>query len=122
MCHVLRLPPFMAASKTAQIILQAAPPFPCPMPGISPPEITVGPDNSVFTVDKTGDYLISCHVNITAALKLGTRLMINSLNAKDSVTALVAVISSVESRSGILCPQAFPFPFRFTPILPAAPL
>lgn len=52
----------------------------------------------MFTVSKSGIYLITYHVNITAALKMGTRLMYNNMSVADSVIAPVASISSFECR------------------------
>lgn len=52
----------------------------------------------MFTVNKSGIYLVSYHVNTTAALLMGTRLMINNSSFIDSVIAPVASTSSFESR------------------------
>ena len=76
-------------------------PIPLPDAQLLSPEITVSPDNTVFTLNKSGNYLITYHVNITAALQMGTRLMIDNLSAGDSVIAPVASISSFENR--IMC-------------------
>jgi hypothetical protein len=73
-------------------------PIPLPDARLLSPEITVSPDNTVFTVSKSGIYLITYHVNITAALKMGTRLMYNNMSVADSVIAPVASISSFECR------------------------
>ena len=73
-------------------------PIPLPDAQLLSPEITVSPDNTVFTVSKSGIYLITYHVNITAALKMGTRLMYNNMSVADSVIAPVASISSFECR------------------------
>ena len=73
-------------------------PIPLPDAQLLSPEITVSPDNTVFTVSKSGIYLITYHVNITAALKMGTRLMYNNVRMDDSVIAPVASISSFECR------------------------
>ncbi|MEY8421072.1 collagen-like protein [Oscillospiraceae bacterium 44-5] len=73
-------------------------PIPLPDAQLLAPEITVNPDNTVFTVSKSGIYLITYHVNITAALKMGTRLMYNNMSVADSVIAPVASISSFECR------------------------
>lgn len=72
--------------------------IPLPDAQLLSPEITVSPDNTVFTVNESGNYLITYHVNITAALKMGTRLMIDNSSAEDSVIAPVASISSFENR------------------------
>ena len=49
-------------------------------------------------MNKSGKYLISYHVNITAALQMGTRLMVNNLVVNDSAITPVASIFSFESR------------------------
>ena len=73
-------------------------PIPLPDAQLLSPEITVSPDNTVFTVSKSGIYLITYHVNITAALKMGTRLMYNNVRMEDSVIAPLASLSSFECR------------------------
>ena len=73
-------------------------PIPLPDAQLLSPEITVSPDNTVFTVSKSGIYLITYHVNITAALKMGTRLMYNNVRMEDSVIAPMASLSSFECR------------------------
>ena len=89
------------AANTKGLKLQVATggtPIPLPDAQLLSPEITVNPDNTVFTVSKSGLYLITYHVNITAALKMGTRLMYNNMSVVDSVIAPVASISSFECR------------------------
>ena len=89
------------AANTKGLKLQVATggtPIPLPDAQLLSPEITVSPDNTVFTVSKSGIYLITYHVNITAALKMGTRLMYNNVRMEDSVIAPVASISSFECR------------------------
>ena len=83
-------------------------PIPLPDAQLLSPEITVNPDSTVFTVSKSGNYLITYHVNITAALKMGTRLMINNSSVNDSVIAPVASISSFESRILRMVPAGSP--------------
>ncbi|MGX8702701.1 BclA C-terminal domain-containing protein [Caproiciproducens sp.] len=47
-------------------------------------DITLTSDNTLFTVNTTGLYRISYHVNTTAAVALGTRLVINEANIPQS--------------------------------------
>lgn len=48
------------------------------------PDITLTSGDTLFTVNTTGLYRISYHVNITAAVALGTRLVINGANIPQS--------------------------------------
>ena len=89
------------AANTKGLKLQVATggtPIPLPDVQLLSPDITVSPDNTVFTVNRSGNYLITYHVNITAALQMGTRLMINNVSVSDSAIAPVASISSFECR------------------------
>ena len=44
------------------------------------PDITLSSDKTLFKVNTTGLYRVSYHVNTTAAVALGTRLVINGGN------------------------------------------
>lgn len=48
------------------------------------PDITLTSGNTLFTINTTGLYRISYHVNTTAAVLLGTRLVINGGNISQS--------------------------------------
>ncbi|MDY0090974.1 MAG: hypothetical protein RBR78_11495 [Flavobacteriaceae bacterium] len=48
------------------------------------PDITLTSGNTLFTINTTGLYRISYHVNTTAAVALGTRLVINGGNIPQS--------------------------------------
>jgi hypothetical protein len=48
------------------------------------PDITLTNSNTLFTINTTGLYRISYHVNTTAAVALGTRLVINGGNIPQS--------------------------------------
>ncbi|MEM5780253.1 MAG: collagen-like protein [Lawsonibacter sp.] len=48
------------------------------------PDITLTSGNTLFTVNTTGVYRISYHVNTTATVLLGTRLVINGANIAQS--------------------------------------
>lgn len=48
------------------------------------PDITLTSGNTLFTINTTGLYRISYHVNTTAAVALGTRLVINGGNIAQS--------------------------------------
>lgn len=48
------------------------------------PDITLTSGNTLFTVNTAGLYRVSYHVNTTAAVALGTRLVINGVNIPQS--------------------------------------
>jgi hypothetical protein len=56
------------------------------------PDITVNGANNVFTVNTFGRYRVSYHINTTAALLLGSRLMINgSPNAASIIDPVISL-------------------------------
>ncbi len=62
------------------------------------PDITVNAGNTVFTVVTPGTYQISYHVNTTAALLMGTRLVINGTNSVPSTINPALSISNFENQ------------------------
>ena len=62
------------------------------------PDITVNAGNTVFTVATPGTYQISYHVNTTAALLMGTRLVINGTNSVPSTINPALSISNFENQ------------------------
>lgn len=72
--------------------------IPLPNEQLLSPEITVNPDHTVFTVTKGGRYRITYHVNTTAALLMGTRLVVNGTGIPASTLEPVASISSFRNR------------------------
>ncbi|MNG06357.1 hypothetical protein D3C84_895870 [compost metagenome] len=56
--------------------------------------ITVNGANTVFTVPVAGDYYITYQVNTTAALALGTRLIINGAPNTPSTRSVAIAVSS----------------------------
>jgi hypothetical protein len=56
-------------------------------------DITIGSSNTLFTVNTAGFYRISYHVNTTAAVLLGTRLVINGGNVSQSIVPPVLALS-----------------------------
>lgn len=57
-------------------------------------DITLTSGNTLFTVNTPGFYRISYHVNTTAALLLGTRLVINGANITASTVPPIVNVSS----------------------------
>jgi hypothetical protein len=57
------------------------------------PDITLTSDNTLFTVNTGGVYRISYHVNTTAAVLLGTRLVINDGNIPQSTVPPAIALS-----------------------------
>ena len=58
------------------------------------PDITVNGANTVFTINTAGEYRLSYHVNTTASLLMGSRLIINgSANTESTISPIVSVSS-----------------------------
>ena len=57
-------------------------PIPLPSAQVLSADIAPNAGNTVFTVATAGRYRISYHVNTTAALLMGSRLVINGVNNK----------------------------------------
>ena len=72
-------------------------PIPLPSAQVFSADITPNAGNTVFTVATAGRYRISYHVNTTAALLMGSRLVINGVNNTASTIAPVLSVSSYEN-------------------------
>ena len=68
------------------------------------PDITVNAGNTVFTVVTPGTYQISYHVNTTAALLMGTRLVINGTNSVPSTINPALSIPNFENQIKVTLP------------------
>ena len=68
------------------------------------PDITVNAGNTVFTVATPGTYQISYHVNTTAALLMGTRLVINGTNSVPSTINPAISTSNFENQIQVTLP------------------
>lgn len=73
-------------------------PIALPNAQVLPPDITANAGNTVFTVAQAGIYQISYHVNITLALLMGTRLVINGANNAASTIAPVISATNFENQ------------------------
>ncbi len=72
-------------------------PIPLPSAQVLSADITANAGNTVFTVATAGRYRISYHVNTTAALLMGSRLVINGVNNTASTLAPVLSVSNFEN-------------------------
>lgn len=72
-------------------------PIPLPNAQVLSADITPNAGNTVFTVAAAGRYRISYHVNTTAALLMGSRLVINGVNNAASTIAPALSISNYEN-------------------------
>lgn len=81
-------------SGTALSVIVAGVAVPLPDSQILPGDITVDGSNTIFTVVTPGRYRIGYHVNTTATLIAGTRLIINSsANVASTITPVVSLSS-----------------------------
>ena len=79
-------------------------PIALPNAQVLPPDITANAGNTVFTVAQAGIYQISYHVNITLALLMGTRLVINGANNAASTIAPVVSATNFENQITVNLP------------------
>ena len=79
-------------------------PIPLPNAQVLSPDITANTGNTVFTVATAGTYQISYHVNTTAALLMGTRLVINGVNSSPSTINPVVSTSNFENQIKVTLP------------------
>ncbi len=79
-------------------------PIPLPNDQVLPSSVTANPGNTVFTVAEAGTYQISYHVNTTAALLMGTRLVINGTNSVPSTINPALSVSNFENQIKVTLP------------------
>lgn len=72
-------------------------PIPLPSAQVFSADIAANAGNTVFTVSTAGRYRISYHINTTAALLMGSRLVINGVNNTASTIAPVLSVSNYEN-------------------------
>lgn len=68
------------------------------------PDITLTNGNTLFTVNTAGLYRISYHINATAALLLGTRLVVNGANIPQSIVPPAIALSQFYNEIEISLP------------------
>lgn len=97
--------------------------IPLPNNQLLSPDILVNGANTAFTINTFGTYRISYHVNVTAALLMGTRLMINGVASTASTIAPILSLSNftaeIEVNLGVGATVSLQM---FTPLIGAATL
>ncbi len=91
-------------------------PIPLPDDQLLSPGITANAGNTTFTVAAAGTYQISYHVNITLALLMGTRLVINGVNNVPSTVAPVAAATNFENKIKVVLPANSTITLQMYPI------
>lgn len=91
-------------------------PIPLPSAQVFSPDIAANAANTVFTVATAGRYRISYHVNTTAALLMGSRLVINGVNNTASTLAPVLSVSSYENEIEVNLPANSTISLQLYPI------
>ena len=91
-------------------------PIPLPSAQVFSADITPNAGNTVFTVATAGRYRISYHVNTTAALLMGSRLVINGANNTASTIAPVLSVSSYENEIEVSLPANSTVTLQLYPI------
>lgn len=92
---------------------------PIPLPGaqVFSADITANAGNTVFTVATAGRYRISYHVNTTAALLMGSRLVINGVNNTASTVAPVLSVSNYENEIEVTLPANSTISLQLYPLV-----
>ena len=85
-----------AVNTTGQLIsvLVAGTNIPLPNAQLMSPDISVNAANTVFTINSFGRYRISYHINTTASLLLGSRLIINGAANSSSIIKPLITLSN----------------------------
>ncbi len=94
-------------------------PIPLPSAQVLSADITPNAGNTVFTVATAGRYRISYHVNTTAALLMGSRLVINGVNNTASTIAPALSVSSFENEIEVDLPANATISLQLYPLLAA---
>lgn len=89
---------------TSVLVALGGTPIALPNAQVLSPDITANRANTVFTVVTPGTYQISYHVNTTAGLLMGTRLVINGVNSTPSTVNPVIATSSFENQIKVTLP------------------
>lgn len=92
-------------------------PIPLPSAQLFSADITPNAGNTVFTVATAGRYRLSYHVNTTAALLMGSRLVINGVNNTASTIAPVLSVSSFENEIEVNLPANSTISLQLYPIV-----
>lgn len=92
-------------------------PIPLPNAQLLSADITPNAGNTVFTVATAGRYRISYHVNTTAALLMGSRLVINGTNNTASTIVPVLSVSNYENEIEVSLPANSTISLQLYPIV-----
>lgn len=92
-------------------------PIPLPSGQVFSADISPNAGNTVFTVATAGRYRISYHVNTTAALLMGSRLVINGVNNTASTIAPVLSVSNYENEIEVTLPANSTISLQLYPIV-----
>ena len=92
-------------------------PIPLPNAQLLSADITPNAGNTVFTVATAGRYRISYHVNTTAALLMGSRLVINGANNTASTIVPVLSVSNYENEIEVSLPANSTISLQLYPIV-----
>lgn len=105
-----------ATAGTSLTVALGGTPIPLPSAQVFSADITPNAGNTVFTVATAGRYRISYHVNTTAALLMGSRLVINGVNNTASTIAPVLSVSSYENEIEVNLPVNATITLQLYPI------
>ena len=92
-------------------------PIPLPNAQVFSADIAANAGNTVFTVATAGRYRISYHVNTTAALLMGSRLVINGANNTASTIVPVLSVSNYENEIEVSLPANSTISLQLYPIV-----
>ena len=92
-------------------------PIPLPSAQVFSADITPNAGNTVFTVATAGRYRISYHVNTTAALLMGSRLVINGVNNTVSTIAPALSVSNYENEIEVNLPAGSTITLQLYPLV-----
>lgn len=92
-------------------------PIPLPSAQVLSADIAPNAGNTVFTVATAGRYRISYHVNTTAALLMGSRLVINGVNNTASTIAPALSVSSFENEIEVNLPANSTITLQLYPLV-----
>ena len=92
-------------------------PIPLPSAQVLSADIAPNAGNTVFTVATAGRYRISYHVNTTAALLMGSRLVINGVNNTASIIAPALSVSSFENEIEVNLPANSTITLQLYPLV-----
>lgn len=106
-----------ATAGTSLSVALGGTPIPLPNAQVFSADIAANAANTVFTTATAGRYRISYHVNTTAALLMGTRLVINGVTNTASTLAPALSISNFENEIEVTLPANSTISLQLYPLL-----